>query len=360
MDLITHIEGVANFGQFNPGPNTPAPWNIRHVGAVDGHTPDTSTRNMAEIYNRLCLQIAAAIEASGLVIDNNNWAQLAQAMTRMGGLSKDPGNLLQKRADGLYYGVVAPADISNLFVDGVDGDDSAAGTRVAPLKTVRAALARGPQGVTRTINLHEDQDHVLDTASPAILRGGLLIVQPYGPMADAMPLKSGDSKFATAASWDLNTNLVCTPSFVYESLGVEYQRCMGLYPTYAGIIRATGIGLRAAPLSNGTAYKVRGSFFEQASEGGWFAYFCRIELPDADSQFEGGSVVSHSMQLQQTTISGAGVLTPGGSALTSLQYLPGGSGTPAAIVADKYIASRDVRTRVYGGLRTNIEPPAAV
>lgn len=88
MDLINHIPGVANSGIFLPGANTPAPWNVPHVGAVDGTSPLDATRNMAEIYNRMLLEFAAIVQAAGLAIDHANWTQAAQAiqsMTRAGG-----------------------------------------------------------------------------------------------------------------------------------------------------------------------------------------------------------------------------------------------------------------------------------
>jgi len=84
MDLITHIPGIANSGQFTPGPNTPSPWNVPIVGAVDGNGPANATRNMAEIYNRLLFANAALVEASGLPIDNADWAQLVHAFRTNG------------------------------------------------------------------------------------------------------------------------------------------------------------------------------------------------------------------------------------------------------------------------------------
>ncbi|MDP3228529.1 MAG: hypothetical protein Q8N13_11210 [Acidovorax sp.] len=81
MNLISHIPGVGPTALFNPGVATPAPWNVAHTGATDGSGPATATKNMAEIYNRLLLQVAATIQKSGLAIDNTNWTQLAEAVS---------------------------------------------------------------------------------------------------------------------------------------------------------------------------------------------------------------------------------------------------------------------------------------
>lgn len=56
-------------------------------------------------------------------------------------LSADEGNQLQIRDDGLYYGLVGPDDIINLYVT-TAGSNDAAGTRAAPLQTVGEALRR--------------------------------------------------------------------------------------------------------------------------------------------------------------------------------------------------------------------------
>ena len=59
-------------------------------------------------------------------------------------VSQQTGNLLEKRQDGLYYGVEAPPDLANLYVSTSLGNDSNAGTREKPLKTIGEALRRIP------------------------------------------------------------------------------------------------------------------------------------------------------------------------------------------------------------------------
>ena len=74
IDLVSFVQGVTNTKTFTPGANTTAPYNTNHTGMTDGTSISTSSRNMAEIYNRFMLNIAATIAESGIPIDNDNWA----------------------------------------------------------------------------------------------------------------------------------------------------------------------------------------------------------------------------------------------------------------------------------------------
>ena len=106
-------------------------------------------------------------------------------------LSSDNGNLLQQRKTGLYYGIEAPADLANLYVDAVNGVDqhpdnvAGAGTRAKPLKTFTYANSIALEGTTRAIHLMADQDHIVDSANASVIKQGDLNVQPYGPVFDA-------------------------------------------------------------------------------------------------------------------------------------------------------------------------------
>lgn len=106
-------------------------------------------------------------------------------------LSKTSGNLLQQFDDGLYYGITAPANVSNLFVDvqnGVDQDPNVvkgAGTRANPLKTVAFAMSLIPANTRSTINLKEQQRHVLKTTEKLQKFKEIgLIFRPYGERVD--------------------------------------------------------------------------------------------------------------------------------------------------------------------------------
>lgn len=80
MDLASFIPGITNSAAFTPGATTPPPFNVSHTGLTDGTGPSTASKNMAEIYNRILLNIAATVAKAGLTLDNNNWAQLATAV----------------------------------------------------------------------------------------------------------------------------------------------------------------------------------------------------------------------------------------------------------------------------------------
>lgn len=106
-------------------------------------------------------------------------------------LSSDNGNLLQQRKNGLYYGIEAPPNLANLYVDAVNGVDqhpeevAGAGTRAKPLKTFAYANEVAFEGTTRKIYLMSDQDHIVPSSAPAQIKAGYLTVLPYGPILDA-------------------------------------------------------------------------------------------------------------------------------------------------------------------------------
>lgn len=105
-------------------------------------------------------------------------------------LSSAKGNLIQQRKDGLYYGVEAPPDTANLYVSSTMGDDGNAGTRNAPLKTIREAIARNSVGTQFKINLYETDVHEWRGSWGAIATGKLFAIEPYGAVTDAVKLRN--------------------------------------------------------------------------------------------------------------------------------------------------------------------------
>jgi hypothetical protein len=83
MDLVSFISGIGPTQSFSPGVSTDPALAGPHTGLTDGTSPTTASSNMAEIYNRLLLQVASVIVKSGLTVDNTNWSQLADAVTAM-------------------------------------------------------------------------------------------------------------------------------------------------------------------------------------------------------------------------------------------------------------------------------------
>jgi hypothetical protein len=80
LDLASYVSGITYTAPFTPGANTISIVAGPHIGLTDGNSVATSSRNMAEIYNRLNLQIASAIVGAGLTYDSTNWGQLYTAI----------------------------------------------------------------------------------------------------------------------------------------------------------------------------------------------------------------------------------------------------------------------------------------
>ena len=136
-------------------------------------------------------------------------------------VSPDKGNLLQQRTNGLYYGVEAPPNLANLYVDAINGVDQhpeeveGAGTRAKPLKTFAYANKVAFEGTTRTIYLMADQDHVVPSSVPAQIKSGYLVVSVYGPLFDSYKLVHTNNVGAYVAMRDDNK----LPRLVLNGLG---------------------------------------------------------------------------------------------------------------------------------------------
>lgn len=111
-------------------------------------------------------------------------------------VSSDNGNLLQQRKNGLYYGIEAPPDTANLYVSSTMGDDGNAGTRTAPLKTIREAFLRNSVGTTFTVHLYENDTHDVLSSWGRFGTGKVATFKPYGDVLDSLqprnPVRSFD------------------------------------------------------------------------------------------------------------------------------------------------------------------------
>lgn len=116
------------------------------------------------------------------VFSNNNTNNAGGVSIK---LSSDAGNLLQKRNNGLYYGIEAPPDTRNLYVSSSMGDDSNKGTRAEPLKTIREAYRRNQVGSTFAVHLYEDDTHPIHGSWGLFMDGKRAGWRPYGTAYDA-------------------------------------------------------------------------------------------------------------------------------------------------------------------------------
>lgn len=77
-------------------------------------------------------------------------------------LSGDGGNLIKERNNGIYYGVEAPPDLRDLFIDNIIGDDNNPGTQEKPFRSVGHALRKITDQPQSTIWLKQNQVFELD------------------------------------------------------------------------------------------------------------------------------------------------------------------------------------------------------
>ena len=137
-------------------------------------------------------------------------------------VSSDNGNLLQQRKTGLYYGIEAPPDTANLYVSSSTGDDSNAGTRAAPLKTIREAIERNSVGTVFTIHLFEDDTHPVHGSWGSISNGKAFNLYPYGPITDDARSRNPRS---SALVWSSQEIRRPTIRFIYDGeLNVSNRR----------------------------------------------------------------------------------------------------------------------------------------
>ena len=122
-------------------------------------------------------------------------------------LSKDKGNLLETRDDGLYYGVTAPADTSLLYVSSSMGNDSNAGTRDQPLRTIAAAFRKNRPNQMFIVRIYENDVHEWKS-SEGTFDNYLFMIEPYGPVSDAVLANNPVTTAGWARSAELKLSLI--------------------------------------------------------------------------------------------------------------------------------------------------------
>lgn len=103
-------------------------------------------------------------------------------------LSPDKGNLIQQRNNGIYYGIEAPADTTNLYVDSQVGNDNNVGSKALPLRTIAEALKRVPSGQSHTVHLKQGQTHEWRSSENSKYNGKnrVMTFVPYGDNLDTV------------------------------------------------------------------------------------------------------------------------------------------------------------------------------
>lgn len=117
-------------------------------------------------------------------------------------LSKVGNNQLRVMNDGLYLGKGSRTELTNLYVDAVNGVDqdplkvNGAGSRSKPLKTFSYALRAVENGTISSIFLHEDQEHVVNASESAVYKNDLILnVAAYGSRIDAQKASTGNNVY---------------------------------------------------------------------------------------------------------------------------------------------------------------------
>lgn len=158
--------GVVKLADPATDPNNP----------IEANTDGTLTINCVKLIQHCGLATKAYVDGTiGSAISGLSGAQIVNLLTSMSstdlaGLacklkSSAADNLLQCRADGLYYGIAPPAELVNQYVDPINGNDANAGTRASPLRTIIKAIDKLPEAVVGAyIHLHESATHYMKSS----------------------------------------------------------------------------------------------------------------------------------------------------------------------------------------------------
>ena len=291
---------------------------------------------------------------------NQVWISTTKDLSKVR-LSSTSGNLLEKRSDGLYYGTTAPPELQNIYIDAVNGSDSNPGTRAQPLQTLQYALSLGAQGIDRNIYLYEQQTHYVDPAQRAVFRGGQWLIQPYGPLSDALPPNPGDSIFMTVAAQAVSPIIQAMPFYPYNAGGQMIQLAAALIPDKGAYVQAVDIKFIAGIKTN-TDPITKGSFMDPSSSGTWFVRNCEISLPQPESQFGSNfTLIAHDLLLESTLVSGTGFLLTAETKDTTFNFRGGTVGSRTMTVSGiaAFIDNKVSSSPVYTNFNTNILPTSS-
>lgn len=192
-------------------------------------------------------------------------------------ISSDDGNQLQVRSNGLYYGVVAPQDVANLYVS-LSGNDGNNGTADSPLATIDAALQkimdRNAAG-SYTIFLNAGQSFTLSKGYSFGTPGVSITIQYYNdPLFGQY---TGLDTYRPAYSTQLTRPTMIWDTYYQLNNGVSTVQAGGISGGSSFQLYLRGINLTIRNSAGAT------------SGGGWFFYISYLGLHGCDITLEGES-----------------------------------------------------------------------
>lgn len=272
-------------------------------------------------------------------------------------LSPDSGNLLNQRANGLYYGTVSPAEFAIMYVNTATGNDTNPGTEALPKRTIKGVIDSGPAGIVRECRLYEGQEHIVDPANLAKLRGGSCYFRPYGPMTNALPAVPGRAPWDTDTARAFNTRITSL-QFATVTIGsAQYQSAPALVAEN-GSFGFSAITLNCgAPNASGLPMSSQdGTFSQTTGTTSISTSFCNINLPSAQSGFMSSRPGDPQvMGLWVAHIAGAGKLLQSVNNNNNVQVSDTDATSPPAAIAG-YIGGVGKAPDVLYNVTTNLNP----
>lgn len=281
---------------------------------------------------------------------------------RFPGISASPGNLISMNGDGVYYGITAPANVANVYVDSsaTGNDVTGDGTRAFPWKTIAFALAQGPAGINRALWLREHQTHLVDTVNPAILRGGYCYIGPYGPDTDDLDVIPGDNDWACPDGIALGVIIRSVPSTYLDLDGVtEYKLGQCMWPENGGRFASDAVSFTVgATASTGLDSTYMAMIGSPHQPGESIIRWANVTFTDAAGELypKGGNF---SVGLARANFIGAGSIVRRGSKGMSVDIqlcsIGGVDKTPSQIAA-AYFTEQNYNFTSYANFSTNAAP----
>lgn len=241
-------------------------------------------------------------------------------------LSAAPGNLLQVKEDGFYYGIEPPKELKNLYVDAVNGVDNHpddvpnSGTKEKPLRTLKYALSIAKAGTNRNVFLHTEQTHEISATQKAILKSGVCSLYPYG---EAYDTALEQANHVTKGAWKQIIDDGSAPVILFQGVSIEPYTSLKSYSVInftclelafggqlqmSGMILRNNIGVRIRPATGTTSNKIDGASFARVKQRVGTSIRCdRCKLECDGHMLFNGTSGSYTQDNTSTEVSGISV-----------------------------------------------------